>query len=45
MFICEDCIKPTDKVKHYLRSRGPCEVCGIVKICWDIDIHSKRKEK
>jgi len=37
--VCEECKKKEDKLKTSLRSRGPCEVCGKVKVCYDIDIH------
>ena len=42
MFVCEECFDPKkDRLKHCLRSRGPCEVCGKVRICYDIDIHGR----
>lgn len=43
MFICEECIEKTDKLKSVLRSRGLCEVCGKVKVCYDVNIHGDKK--
>ena len=50
MFICEDCIKNyiIDGVKwnesprliFYLRSKGPCEDCHEVKLCYDLPHNS-----
>jgi len=45
MFVCSDCKKPTDRLRSLVQSQGPCEICGKVTVCWDIDIHSGKKTK
>lgn len=36
MFLCEKCHKDSGcKVTWHPRSKGPCEDCGKVKICYD----------
>ncbi len=41
MFICSECLK--DDPFYMPQSRGPCEVCGKVKVCYDIH-HSQLPE-
>jgi len=48
MFICPECLE-----KHYepdpysfmrLKSRGPCEICNLYAVCYEIH-HSQLKQK
>jgi hypothetical protein len=38
MFVCEECLKPTDKHSIIPMSHGRCEVCGLVKDCYEVSI-------
>jgi hypothetical protein len=44
MYLCESCKKPDDELYSALMSYGKCETCREVKVCFDVDIHSKPKE-
>ena len=44
MFVCKDCLE--GKAAHlaklprsFIKSRGPCEMCGYQAICEDVFIH------
>lgn len=36
MFYCKQCGKERDWPESLLRSEGPCEICGHVRICSDV---------
>lgn len=39
MFYCEECRKKKDWPETMSRSTGPCEVCGVVRLCYDQPSH------
>ena len=45
MFICGKCLKPSDKLRNLLQSVGPCEVCGELAVCNDVEIHPQKANK
>lgn len=45
MFICDECLKPTDRLYSSLKSYGSCEVCGKTASCNNVDNHYKEEEK
>ena len=36
MFFCDRCAKRRDWPTSFMKSEGPCEVCGKIRICNDI---------
>lgn len=36
MYVCDECRKETDQIKDFLRSHGPCELCGKTAVCTNI---------
>ena len=36
MFFCDKCAEKNGWPTSFMRSRGPCEVCGYVAVCSDI---------
>jgi len=54
MFVCPDCLEkkyePIQDLWMRLRSKGPCESCGLYSVCYDIhhsalEIKKKTKTK
>lgn len=36
MFFCEPCRVEREWPEGFIQSRGPCELCGVVSVCYDI---------
>lgn len=36
MFFCDECRKKKNWPESFLKSKGPCEVCGEVRVCNDV---------
>lgn len=36
MFYCDPCREKNDWPQSMMKSEGPCEVCGVVRICFDM---------
>ena len=36
MFYCDPCAKKNEWQEGFMKSRGPCEICGRVALCNDV---------
>jgi hypothetical protein len=39
MFVCEKCLEKDDIHSFFPISHGNCEICGEVKMCYEVYIH------
>lgn len=45
MFICDECLRPIDRLYTSLKSYGTCEVCGKNAPCNNIDTRYKEEKQ